>query len=251
MKIGKPGWRQAFGGPKRILVCSGLLILLFAEPTATAVGPAYPDARKLPSPPAAAGEAEVKTTANSDDEVEITVANFGDYEIRTGVTDSKVAVIAIHGGKIEPGTGELAYALSSVHHYNYYAWLGLKNKGNAALHIPSAQFAEPTALAMVAESETTLSIHGCSGTGEFTYIGGLDTALAGKVRDALTKHGFTVLDAPKHLAGLSPDNIVNKNKNGRGVQLEISKGLRIQFLDADNDLLARYAAALGEALGGP
>ncbi len=228
-----------FARPKRILICSCLLVLLFAEPTATASGATYLEARELPPPP----------EAILDDEVNINVKNFGDYEIRTGVTDSKVAVIAIHGGKIEQGTSELAYALSARNHYNYYTYLGVKNKDNASLHIPSAQFEEPAALAMVAQSETTLSIHGCSGAGEFTYIGGLDTSLAGKVKDALTEYGFTVLDAPKHLAGLSPDNIVNRNQNGGGVQLEISKGLRAQFLDADSSQLTRYVAALSEALG--
>lgn len=49
-----------------------------------------------------------------------------DYEIEVNETDSNVTVVAIHGGKIEKGTTELAYALASHNNYNYYSFQGLK-----------------------------------------------------------------------------------------------------------------------------
>lgn len=171
-----------------------------------------------------------------------------DYKIETNLTDSNVLVMAIHGGKIENGTTELAYALSSHNNYNYYSYLGLKSKDNLTLHIASDKFDEPSALEMVSKSNTTLSIHGCSGSEEFTHIGGLDTELGNRIKESLTKYGFTVLEAPQNLAGISPHNIVNKNMNGRGVQIEISKGLRTQFLSSNNDKLKSYVFAISEAV---
>ncbi|MBA1337038.1 MAG: hypothetical protein HPY66_3474 [Firmicutes bacterium] len=216
----------SFLSSTRLIVSCCLTILMFSQPTAAVSGDIYNNFKELSSN-------KVKNV---------------DYKIETNVTDSDVIVIAIHGGKIEKGTTELAYALSSHNNYNYYSYMGIKSKGNLELHITSDKFDEPTALEMVSKSKTTLSIHGCSGSEEFTYIGGLDTELGNRIKASLTKYGFTVLDTPKNLAGISPNNIVNKNMNGRGVQLEISKGLRTQFLSGNNDRLKSYVSAISEAI---
>lgn len=170
-----------------------------------------------------------------------------DYLIEANVTDSKVAVIAIHGGNIEKGTTELAYALASHNNYNYYSFLGSKSSDNFSLHVPSDEFAEAASLQMVSKSKITLSIHGCEGEKEFTYIGGQDTELAKRIKKSLTKYGFVVKDAPKDLGGNSPDNIVNKNIDAQGVQIEISKGLRTKFLST-NKFLTSYVLAISKAV---
>jgi len=171
-----------------------------------------------------------------------------DYEIEVNETDSDVTVVAIHGGKIEKGTTELAYALASHNNYNYYSFLGLKSSDNFALHVSSEKFSESVALQMVSESKRTLSIHGCTGSEEFTYIGGRDAELANRIKESLTKHGFIVKDAPEDLSGISPDNIVNRDIDERGVQIEISEGLRTRFLSANNDSLKSYVLAISEAV---
>lgn len=171
-----------------------------------------------------------------------------DYQIEVNETDSNVTVVAIHGGKIEKGTTEIAYALASHNNYNYYSFLGLKSTDNFALHVPSDKFGESVALKMISGSKSTLSLHGCTGAKEFTYIGGRDTELANKLKESLTEHGFTVKDAPKELAGVSPDNIVNKDIDERGVQIEISEGLRTKFLSADKQSLNSYVLAISEAV---
>lgn len=216
----------SFLSSTRLFACCYLITLIFSQSTTAASVDIYRNFRELRSN---------------------TVENV-DYEIETTVTDSDVIVIAIHGGKIEKGTTELAYALSSHNNYNYYSYIGLRSKGNSALHITSEKFDEPTASEMVSKSKTTLSIHGCSGSEEFTYIGGLDTELGNKIKESLTKYGFIVLDAPKNMAGISPNNIVNKNMSGFGVQLEISKGLRTQFLSGNNNKLKSYVLAISEAV---
>jgi phage replication-related protein YjqB (UPF0714/DUF867 family) len=171
-----------------------------------------------------------------------------DYEIEVKETDSNVTVMAIHGGKIEKGTTELAYAIASHNNYNYYSFLGLKRTNNFSLHVSSDEFAEAYAMEMISKSKETLSIHGCDGEEEFTYIGGRDTKLKKRIKESLTKFGFTVKkENPKDLAGISPDNIVNRNIDGRGVQLEISEGLRSRFLSNDEDILQSYVLAISEA----
>ncbi len=172
-----------------------------------------------------------------------------DFEIEVKETGSNVTVLAIHGGKIEKGTTELAYALASHNNYNYYSFLGLKSTDNFSLHVSSDKFAETYALEMVSKSKVTLSIHGCEGTEEFTYIGGRDTELANRIKESLTKYGFTVKkDTPKDLAGISTDNIVNRNIDERGVQLEISEGLRTKFLSTNKDTLQSYVLAISNAV---
>ncbi|AEG60300.1 poly-gamma-glutamate hydrolase family protein [Desulforamulus ruminis] len=171
-----------------------------------------------------------------------------EFQIEVNETDSNITVVAIHGGKIEKGTTELAYALASHNNYNYYSFLGLKSTDNFSLHVPSDKFAETYALEMVSKSKRTLSIHGCGGSEEFTYIGGRDTELANRIKESLTKHGFTVKDTPKDLAGISSDNIVNRNRDERGVQLEISEGLRTKFLSTNKHSLNSYVLAISEAV---
>ncbi len=172
-----------------------------------------------------------------------------DFEIEVTETGSGVTVLAIHGGKIEKGTAELAYALASHNNYNYYSFLGLKSTDNFSLHVSSDKFAETYALEMVSKSKVTLSIHGCGGTEEFTYIGGRDTESADRIKESLIKYGFTVKkDTPKDLAGISPHNIVNRNIDERGIQLEISEGLRTKFLSDDEDTLQSYVLAISEAV---
>ena len=72
--------------------------------------------------------------------------------------------------------------------------------------------------------------------------------MANRIKESLTKHGFTVKDTPKDLAGISSDNIVNRNRDERGVQLEISEGLRTKFLSTNKHSLNSYVLAISEAV---
>lgn len=151
-----------------------------------------------------------------------------DYNIITRSTTSDVAIIAIHGGGIEPGTTELASQIA-VDKFNYYTFYGMKSSNNSFLHITSNNFDEPLARNMVSKSSKTLSIHGCAGTDKFTYVGGLDKVMAAKVKKSLKAAGFKVMDAPSNLDGSNTLNIANSNAAGAGVQIELSNGLRASF----------------------
>ena len=55
-----------------------------------------------------------------------------DFRIRTVSRPGRVAVIAPHGGGIEPGTSELAEAIASPD-LSFYAFEGLKRNSNGVL----------------------------------------------------------------------------------------------------------------------
>ena len=75
------------------------------------------------------------------------------------VRDSRIAILAPHGGKIEPLTAELAYSIAGNEH-NVYAFKGIKSSGNRDLHITSTNFDEPKALNLIASCDHILTIHG-------------------------------------------------------------------------------------------
>lgn len=94
-----------------------------------------------------------------------------DYRIRERYGLSGIAVIAIHGGGIEPGTTEIAEAVAGERHA-FYTFSGLKPSGNACLHITSRHFNEPRGLRLVQHARTVVSIHGCGDTEPVVLLGG-------------------------------------------------------------------------------
>lgn len=170
-----------------------------------------------------------------------------DYRITSNSTPSNTAVIAIHGGKIEVGTCNIAKTVAQKINSNLYVFEGIKSKNNNILHITSSNFDEPLGQKIVAKSTQTLAIHGCRGTATVTYIGGKDKALGAKIKSELKKVGFKTAISPENLAGTHPNNIVNKNQIKKGVQLELTYNMR-QALLKDNALHTKYVNALSQAL---
>ena len=174
-----------------------------------------------------------------------------DYRISSLDTCSDVSIIAIHGGSIEKGTTELAQGLATKGYYDYYSFQGIKKSNNLSLHITSTNYDEPIALNLVGKSSKTISIHGCVGESKETYIGGLDTELAQKIKENLQAAGFIVTNPPASLGGIEESNIANRNLNGRGLQVEVSKVLRESFFNSTGtttDVFDNYVSALDKAL---
>lgn len=138
--------------------------------------------------------------------------------------------IAIHGGGIEAGSGEMAAAVADKL-MSLYVFAGIMATGNTDLHITSTNFDEPLGVALVAQSRKTLSFHGFAGTAgvKETAIGGRDTATIALLSSRLTAAGFTVINTPSEIAGDDPSNICNENLNRAGVQLEMSLAQRQAF----------------------
>ena len=151
-----------------------------------------------------------------------------DYQIVVVDIGSDTSCMTPHGGGIEAGSSEMIEEVAG-NKYNQYRFEGLLPSGNSVLHITSSKFDEPQALTMSAKSKRVLSIHGTSGTEEITYIGGLDKTLCQSVFYHLRKAGFTVELAGSSIAGINPDNYMNKNIRGMGCQLELTTQQRKAF----------------------
>lgn len=154
-----------------------------------------------------------------------------DYAILYREADSKVAIMAPHGGGIEPGTIDIADAVAGTDH-TFYAFKGLKKTGNKILHITSNRYDEPIGLKTSKNAFIVISIHGCRDKKEMVFIGGKYKKLKRKIMYALRTAGFmAVISEAPGLRGISSENICNRCKSGKGVQLEISRGLREKMFD--------------------
>lgn len=167
-----------------------------------------------------------------------------DKDFRIVVSDRNLphTVFAIHGGKIENGTSELANAIAG-NSMNRYLFEGLKITGNMRLHITSNHFDEPEALKLAKKSNDCLSVHGYKNDlVDNICIGGSNSQLARKLKTVLDRDGFPAEYPCSAFPGTAKTNIVNLCKN-QGVQIEISSGLRKKYL-ADRKKLDRLAATI-------
>jgi len=152
-----------------------------------------------------------------------------DFQIQCRHLGSEIAIIAPHGGGIEPGTSEIAKAVSAED-LSFYAFEGIKTTGNKILHITSTRFDEPRCLALVESTLRVITIHGDDSQSESVYVGGLDTATVERIISSLLARGFSAERHPKpHKRGESLSNICNKGRDRIGVQIEIAEGLRKTF----------------------
>ncbi|HWD43905.1 MAG TPA: poly-gamma-glutamate hydrolase family protein [Actinomycetota bacterium] len=158
---------------------------------------------------------------------------------------TQTAIIAPHGGGIEPGTSELCLAVAGYHPamlpetppagvtYDYWMFEGLRPDRNDELHVTSTGCDDEIALSLCGGALRALSLHGFKlGPGEEHEVlvgGAADETTRLAVRDALVGAGFKAIlpgagdgeiDGNKHC------NIVNRTRLGAGIQLELSLPLR-------------------------
>ncbi|SFJ16690.1 poly-gamma-glutamate hydrolase family protein [Thermoflavimicrobium dichotomicum] len=162
----------------------------------------------------------------------------------------ETVIIAPHGGSIEIGTTELALATAgytsdfngtteTAEVYDYFIFNGLNQRGeNQRLHVTSTRYDDPIALELIENSMRTLAYHGCRDlqpTGGYDgyqacLIGGRDIDLMEKIRRHLAEEGFHAwITRDKRLRGHSSKNLINRNKQAKGVQLELTTSLRWSF----------------------
>jgi phage replication-related protein YjqB (UPF0714/DUF867 family) len=166
-----------------------------------------------------------------------------DYRIRVELRDPRVLIMALHGGKIEPGTTEIAEAIAGEE-FSFYSFEGLKKEGNSVLHIESHLFDEPRALKAVEKADIVITVHGqIDQKDEFVMIGGLRDTLRSKIRSELEAAGFQTRTPTEGLMGTDPMNICNRGHFKAGVQLEISRKIR-DLLRADEEKLKKFANAV-------
>jgi phage replication-related protein YjqB (UPF0714/DUF867 family) len=82
------------------------------------------------------------------------------------------------------------------------------------------------AVKLISGSHIVVAIHACTGNERFVYLGGLDKRLKKVMADELESRGIRVPKGHGRFKGLNPDNICNRGATKKGVQLEITRGLR-------------------------
>lgn len=162
-----------------------------------------------------------------------------DYKIIAEDRKSKTVVMSLHGCKIEPGTTELARAISEQLKSKLYVFCGLLNRQHdeehlfdGELHITSTHFNEPRLEKFVSTSAIALSIHGYGNSNPDFCLGGSNETLRKTILTTLQKTfpQYTSCELccpPYH--GLSDKNPVNQTDQ-KGVQIEMSPSLRQQIL---------------------
>ena len=151
-----------------------------------------------------------------------------DYRIHLRFGRSAISVLAPHGGKIERGTLSIADAIAGTLH-TFYCFEGIKPnlKNNRDLHISSNQFDEPKALSAVENAHWVITIHGARGEEPAVYAGGLDMKLRDDVLNSIASSGIIARDDPSPTRqGRGLTNICNRGISRRGLQLELTFGLR-------------------------
>jgi len=157
-----------------------------------------------------------------------------DYRLRLWDRGHPVLVLALHGGQIEPGTSPLAARLAGAD-WSLYDFQGIRPHGNGQLHRPSVELVDPRLVELAGRAWIALSLHGATGVAPLVGIGGRNRRLARRVQRQLAALGVVCVDLGAGLQGRARRNPVNWPLR-RGVQLELSAGLRRQ--------LARPAAAV-------
>jgi phage replication-related protein YjqB (UPF0714/DUF867 family) len=160
---------------------------------------------------------------------------------------SGIAVIAPHGGLIEPRTGDIARAIAGDE-FNLYVFEGSKPSGNQALHITSHRFDECSCLALLRGCSHAIAVHGYTGYNEAVLLGGLDVDLKACTAELLGQAGFAVEISGHRFQAAEPTNICNRSREGRGVQLELSRYIRgssheSEFIEAVRTALLLYSGA--------
>ena len=170
-----------------------------------------------------------------------------DYRVRVNSRNGPVLVMAPHGGKIEPGTAEVAEAIAGTDH-SFYSFEGIKTEGNNVLHIESHLFDEPCALKAVGKADIVITVHGQLDQKEaFVMVGGLNGRLRSEINHRLEESGFLIRPPAEGLGGTDPMNICNRGRSKCGVQLEISRKVR-DSLRADKERLQAFAEAVRKAI---
>ena len=151
--------------------------------------------------------------------------NEDKFSVEVQDIGSPITIMAIHGGRIEPGTSNIAKAIAGKN-FNYYCFNGEKLRNNWDLHITSGLFDDQQALALASRSELVITIHGCVGPGKVAFTGGNNDALRFKLEKELNEKSVQSRLHPT-FDGQGIENICNKGISALGgIQFELTGWLR-------------------------
>jgi len=184
--------------------------------------------------------------------------NPRDYSFQIKAPNSPVAILAPHGGKIEPGTREIAEAIAGDT-YRLFCFDGHRQRENMRyLHVESHLYDEAQCVDLIKQCQLVLAIHGCAdptGAPEMIYPGGNNTGFRAAITASLESAGFPVAlfaTTPERYKGVDRDNICNRGDNrSGGAQLEIARTLRDRLVpkpDQRGDRFQPFVAAIRGAI---
>jgi phage replication-related protein YjqB (UPF0714/DUF867 family) len=167
-----------------------------------------------------------------------------DYDISVDRRDSRVAIIAPHGGLIEPRTSEIAADVARDS-YNLYCFKGLTDRPHHEIHVTSHLFDEPHCLTLISLCDLIVAIHGKADRDDpaTIYLGGRDTELRDAILHRLREADFAAKYDGQKFAGTHEMNICNRGRLLKGAQLEIPRQLRERLYD-NRSLLTRFSTAI-------
>jgi phage replication-related protein YjqB (UPF0714/DUF867 family) len=172
-----------------------------------------------------------------------------DYRICLIDRASPIAIIAPHGGEIEPGTSQISASIAADK-FSLYCFEGhASGRPHRDLHITSAKFDEPQGRRMAEASEIVVGVHGRKDRDDkqTVWIGGRDETLRDAIGEALERAGFKAKTTGHSLPGAEPANICNCGRRKAGAQLEIPRRLRDKLV-ADAPLRQVFGAAVRGAI---
>ncbi len=169
-----------------------------------------------------------------------------DYRVRWKAGRFPLLIMAPHGGKIEPGTSQLAEKIAGRDFW-FYAFEGIRKRENyRRLHIPSTFFNEPTWKVISRMVYSTVTIHGLNTNEKTIILGGRYKDGCYLVKNVLEEHGFSVTFSSRlDIAGMSKKNVVNINQSGKGIQVEIGRAIR---MDEGSCVFREFAKAMVKGL---
>ncbi len=162
---------------------------------------------------------------------------------------SLVAIVAPHGGWIEPKTSQITAAIAGDM-FSLYSFEGLQSRRvHCELHITSLNFDEPRCLELVRRCLFVVTVHGRADLGDkdSVWLGGSDIFLRDAIADALENARYQVMTTGHMFMGTDPQNICNRGQSGAGVQLELPRTLR-QTLSENDKLLGSFVTAIRHAI---
>lgn len=159
-----------------------------------------------------------------------------DYTLDIDKRDSRWSHLAIHGGRMELWTTQVAQSVAGTNKQSSYTLNGASRDKAQRQRINSIKFDEPQCVKLQKSVDYSVSYHGISNQegdpeGPIVYVGGLDKKRRDSVIESLKNKGFTTKPGGKEAEGNNddPKNIVNKNRSKAGVQLELNRSLRDSF----------------------
>lgn len=174
--------------------------------------------------------------------------NGSDYLKQAVKRASNCLIMAPHGGKIEPGTSELAKAVASEDH-SLFLFEGIRKRPHNDLHVTSHKYDDEEAIEIVSEHAVVVAFHGRRDRDDpaTVHVGGLDAATRDAIISELALEGFNAAVGCGELAGEHENNICNRGSRSSGVQLEVPKSLRNDLL-SEPDLLNKFSRAVRKAI---